>query len=231
MCRLGPRNRSSLLVEAIEVAALSRLSRGFWRRPLSSSGKGNQDRRIPLIPAARWGAATTRAPTVDTATSAWPLRSSTDSASPRLRDDRGGVEGDCDHRRPHSTLGYQPPPGSTPRARLPPWQRPRFQPHTRLSNSVSPNPEPSYRLVQETQAGQNRSRRTARGGNSQPLSGAGRDPLTSGNCEMGRGLRRRKNNAAEAGTGIFEKPAPDAGPLLPRLSSRSSAGRPLRKCH
>ena len=32
----------------------------------------------------------------------------------------------------------------------------------------------------------------------------------SGNCELGRGLRRRQKNATKAGAGRFEKPAPDA---------------------
>ena len=32
----------------------------------------------------------------------------------------------------------------------------------------------------------------------------------SGNCELGRGLRRLQKNAIEAGAGRFEKPAPDA---------------------
>jgi len=32
----------------------------------------------------------------------------------------------------------------------------------------------------------------------------------SGNCEPGRGLRRREKNANKAGAGRFEKPAPDA---------------------
>ena len=31
----------------------------------------------------------------------------------------------------------------------------------------------------------------------------------SGNCELGRGLRRREKNATEGGAGRFEKPAPD----------------------
>jgi signal transduction histidine kinase len=31
----------------------------------------------------------------------------------------------------------------------------------------------------------------------------------SGNCEWGRGLRRREKNATEAGAGRYEKPAPD----------------------
>jgi len=31
----------------------------------------------------------------------------------------------------------------------------------------------------------------------------------SGNCERGRGLRRREKNATEAGAGRYEKPAPD----------------------
>jgi hypothetical protein len=32
----------------------------------------------------------------------------------------------------------------------------------------------------------------------------------SGNCELGRGLRRREKNATAGGAGRFEKPAPDA---------------------
>jgi hypothetical protein len=32
----------------------------------------------------------------------------------------------------------------------------------------------------------------------------------SGNCELGRGLRRREKNATEGGAGRFEKTAPDA---------------------
>ena len=32
----------------------------------------------------------------------------------------------------------------------------------------------------------------------------------SGNCELGRGLRRRWKNATDAGARRFEKPAPDA---------------------
>ena len=50
----------------------------------------------------------------------------------------------------------------------------------------------------------------ARDRHPQPLSGAGRDPRMSGNCELGRGLRRREKNATAAGAGRFEKPAPDA---------------------
>ncbi len=53
-------------------------------------------------------------------------------------------------------------------------------------------------------------RRTARDRYSQPLSGAGRDARMSGNCELGRGLRRREKNATEGGAGRYEKPAPDA---------------------
>ena len=53
-------------------------------------------------------------------------------------------------------------------------------------------------------------RRAARDRHPQVLSGAGRDPRMSGNCELGRGLRRREKNANEAGAGRFEKPAPDA---------------------
>ena len=32
----------------------------------------------------------------------------------------------------------------------------------------------------------------------------------SGNCDLGRGLRRREKNATAAGAGRFEKPSPDA---------------------
>jgi hypothetical protein len=53
-------------------------------------------------------------------------------------------------------------------------------------------------------------RRTARDRHPQALSGAGRDPRMSGNCELGRGLLRREKNATEGGAGRFEKPAPDA---------------------
>ena len=48
-----------------------------------------------------------------------------------------------------------------------------------------------------------------------PLTAAERDPRMSGNCELGRGLRRREKNANEAGAGRFEKPAPDARDALP----------------
>ena len=50
-------------------------------------------------------------------------------------------------------LVFRPRPGSPPRVRHPPRPRPRLLPHTRLFAWVRPNPEPSYRLVQETQAG------------------------------------------------------------------------------
>ncbi len=43
--------------------------------------------------------------------------------------------------------------GGAPRVRLPPRPRPRLQPHT-LVAWVNPVPEPSYRLVQQIQAGQ-----------------------------------------------------------------------------
>ena len=39
----------------------------------------------------------------------------------------------------------------------------------------------------------------------------------SGNCELGRGLRRREKNATEAGAGRFEKPAPDARAVPPEV--------------
>jgi len=44
----------------------------------------------------------------------------------------------------------------------------------------------------------------------QSLSGAGRHPRMSGNCELGRGLRTREKNATEGGAERIEKPAPDA---------------------
>jgi hypothetical protein len=59
-------------------------------------------------------------------------------------------------------------------------------------------------------------RRTARDRYSQPLSGAGCDPRMSGNCERGRGLRRREKNATEAGAGRYEKPAPDTRAAPPQ---------------
>ncbi len=51
-------------------------------------------------------------------------------------------------------------------------------------------------------------RRAARDRHPQPLTAAGRDPRMSGNCELGRGLRRREKNANKPGAGCFEKPAP-----------------------
>ena len=38
----------------------------------------------------------------------------------------------------------------------------------------------------------------------------------SGNCELGRGLRRREKNANKAGAGRFEKPAPDSRAAPPK---------------
>ena len=51
----------------------------------------------------------------------------------------------------------------------------------------------------------------------------------SGNCELGRGLRRRQKNATEAGAGRFEKPAPDArdAPHESLISRKSVAVVPL----
>ena len=50
----------------------------------------------------------------------------------------------------------------------------------------------------------------------------------SGNCELGRGLRRREKNANKAGAGRFEKPTPDAR----ARSSRDSrvAHQPEDRC-
>ena len=54
----------------------------------------------------------------------------------------------------------------------------------------------------------------------------------SGNCEMGRGLRRREKNADKAGAGRFEKPAPYARAAPPEaqqsfISRKTVAGVPL----
>ena len=54
----------------------------------------------------------------------------------------------------------------------------------------------------------------------------------SGNCELGRGLRRRKKNATEAGAGRFEKPALDARAAPPEaheslISRKTFAEVPL----
>jgi hypothetical protein len=62
----------------------------------------------------------------------------------------------------------------------------------------------------ERDAIQSTDRRCAGDRHPQPLSGAGRDPRMSGNCELGRGLRRREKNANKAGAGRFEKPSPYA---------------------
>jgi len=54
----------------------------------------------------------------------------------------------------------------------------------------------------------------------------------SGNCELGRGLRRRQKNATKAGVGRFEKPAPDARAAHPEaheslISQKTLAEVPL----
>jgi len=46
----------------------------------------------------------------------------------------------------------------------------------------------------------------------------------SGNCELGRGVRRREKNATEPGAGRFEKPAPDAR-AAPSEAHESFIGR------
>ena len=56
-------------------------------------------------------------------------------------------------QRPHSPAGYQTRPSSPPRARLPPRQRPRLQPHT-LVLMVTSSPKLSHRLTQEIKPGQ-----------------------------------------------------------------------------
>jgi hypothetical protein len=76
-------------------------------------------------------------------------------------------------------------------------------------------------------------RRPARDRHPQPLSNAGRNPRMSGNCELGRGLRRRQKNATEAGAGRFEKPAPDARAAPPEaheslISPKTVAVVPLK---
>ena len=47
----------------------------------------------------------------------------------------------------------------------------------------------------------------------------------SGNCELGRGLRRREKNATEGGAGRFEKTAPDARAAPPPEAHESLIGR------
>ena len=58
----------------------------------------------------------------------------------------------------------------------------------------------------------------------------------SGNCELGRGLRRREKKATEAGAGRFEKPAPAARAASPEvheslISPKTVPEVPFRKCH
>ena len=58
----------------------------------------------------------------------------------------------------------------------------------------------------------------------------------SGNCELGRGLRRREKNANKAGAGRFEKPAPYARAAPPEaqqsfISRKTVAVVPLTGCH
>ncbi len=54
----------------------------------------------------------------------------------------------------------------------------------------------------------------------------------SGNCELGRGLRRREKNPTEGGAGRFEKTAPDARAAPPEaheslISRKTGAEVPL----
>jgi len=56
----------------------------------------------------------------------------------------------------------------------------------------------------ERDAIQSTDRRCAGDRHPQPLSGAGRDPRMSGNCELGRGLRRREKNDTPEGEGMRE---------------------------
>jgi len=72
-------------------------------------------------------------------------------------------------------------------------------------------------------------RRDARDRHPQPLTGAVREASKPGGGGLGDGLRRGKNIAIAAGT--EGEPPPDAQADLPRLTSRSSARKPLRKCH
>jgi len=97
----------------------------------------------------------------------------------------------------------------------------RYSRFTHLGEPLEPPPVSPARgpptewaeLVQahdERDAIQSSDSRCAGDRHPQPLSGAGRDPRMSGNCELGRGLRRREKNVNKAGAGRFEKPAPYA---------------------
>jgi len=103
-------------------------------------------------PVARGRTASPRASTANFVTSAWPWRFSRPSATPgrsrqpgRTTTTSGGLT---------ALLVFRPRPGSPPPVRHPPRPKPRLQPHRRLFAWARPNPEPSYRLVQEIQAGQ-----------------------------------------------------------------------------
>ena len=58
----------------------------------------------------------------------------------------------------------------------------------------------------------------------QPLSGAGREPRMLGNCELGRGLRRREKNANEAagrssrGSRVAHQPEDRCGSAIERAT-------------
>ena len=108
--------------------------------------------RSPSSPAARGRTAMPRSIHSRSVTSAWHWRSSKASAMPGRSRPPGGTTATAGGLTDLS--GFRLRPGSPPRVRLPPRPRPPPQPHAGLSASVRPNPEPSFRLVQEIQAGQ-----------------------------------------------------------------------------
>jgi hypothetical protein len=75
-------------------------------------------------------------------------------------------------------------------------------------------------------------RRAARDRHPQPLTGVGREASKPRERPTGtRSARDARKTPPKRMRGVLRNPFPTPGPLLPRLTSRSSAGRPVRRCH
>jgi len=99
-------------------------------------------------------------------------------------------------------------------------------------------PWPAHRRGESVQAHDDRAifqatdRRAARDRHPQPLAGVRREASKPRERPTGpRSARDARKTPATRMRGVSRNPFPTPGPLLPRLTSRSSAGRPVRRCH